>query len=66
VKKIWVKKLKSFKSATEPDIDYYLSMSPAKRLETMQILREMIFKFKKGSKYERGREGLRRVIKIIK
>jgi len=28
MKKIWVKKLKSFKSATEPDIDYYLSMSP--------------------------------------
>lgn len=65
MKKIWVKKLKSFKSADQFDIEYYLSMSPSERLKIMQLLRDMVFKLKKDLQYERGREGLRRVIKVI-
>ncbi len=65
MKKVWIKKTKSFKSVSQFDIDYYLSMSPSERLDTMQLLREMVFKIKKGLKYERARKGLRRVIKII-
>lgn len=65
MKKVWIKKTKSFKAAAQFDIDYYLSMSPSERLDTMQLLREMVSKIKKGLKYERGRKGLRRVIKII-
>ena len=65
MKKIWIKKSKSFESAGQFDINYYLAMSPSERLDTMQLLREMAFKIKKGLKYERARKGLRRVIKII-
>jgi hypothetical protein len=60
--KLWVKKFKSFKSAHQFDIDYYLSMSPSERLETMQFLREMAAKIKNG----KNRKGLRRVITIVK
>ncbi|MBI3600893.1 MAG: hypothetical protein HY097_09690 [Nitrospinae bacterium] len=62
MKKLWLKKLKSFKLAHQFDIDYYLSMSPSERLETMQLLREIVSKFKNG----KGRKGLRRAIKIVK
>ncbi len=65
MEKIWIKKSKSFKSASQFDIDYYLSKSSSERLETMQFLREIVHKFKKGSRYGKGRKGLRRVIKVI-
>lgn len=65
MKRIWIRKSDSFKAARQFDIDYYLSMSPSERLETMQVLREMVFKFKQGMKYEKDRKGLRRVIKTI-
>lgn len=64
--KIWVKKTTSFKSSNQLDLDYYLSMSPSERLETMQFLREIIFRFKRGLSLEKSREGLRRTIKVIK
>jgi hypothetical protein len=65
LKRIWIRKSNSFKTAKCFDVNYYLSMSPSERLETMQFLRKTIFKFKKDLKYERNRKGLRRVIKII-
>ena len=64
MKRIWIKKLNSFKTAKRFDVNYYLSMSPTERLETMQILRETVLKFKQGLKYEKNRK-LQRVIKII-
>ena len=64
MKKIWVNKVDSFDAAQEYDDDYYLSMSSKKRLETVQFLREIYFKMKKGLDNE-DRKRLRRVIKII-
>ena len=64
MKKIWVNKTNSFKNAEKFDYDYYLNMTTSKRLETMQLLREIYPKIKKGYKSE-NREGLRRVIKVI-
>ena len=61
---IWVNKSDSFDAANEFDDDYYLSMSREERLETLQFLREIYLKIKKGSEDE-SRKGLRRVIKII-
>jgi len=63
MKKVWAHKCASFKEAEEFDRQYYFSMSPAQRLETMQLLRQSFFKLK-GQKYDRGKR-LRRVIKII-
>ncbi len=48
MKKIWVNKVDSFDAAQEFDDDYYLSMSSKERLETVQFLREIFFKMKKG------------------
>ncbi len=62
MKKIWIKKFKSFKEAEKADIEYYSQMSPKERLNTMQLLREMYFKMK-GLKNDATR--LRRTIKII-
>jgi len=64
MKKIWVNKVDSFDAAQEFDDDYYLSMSSKERLETVQFLREIYFKMKKGLDNE-DRKRLRRVIKII-
>jgi len=64
MKKIWVNKVDSFDAAQEFDDDYYLSMSSKERLETVQFLREIYFKMKKGFDNE-DRKRLRRVIKII-
>lgn len=64
MKKIWVKKAESFKSAERFDIEYYLKMSPAQRLELMQILREMYYKIN-PHKIDEGRKRLRRSVKII-
>jgi len=63
MKKIWVNKASSFKAAERFDDDYYLAMPSSKRLETVQILREMYFKMKRFK--NAGRKRLRRIIKII-
>lgn len=64
MKKPWVNKTNSFREAEKFETDYYLAMSGIKRLRTVQFLREMYYKIKRGLKNE-GRKGLRRVIKII-
>ncbi|MCX7793147.1 MAG: hypothetical protein N2257_01890 [Thermodesulfovibrionales bacterium] len=61
--KIWIKRFNSFKDASEADINYHLNMTPEERLETMEYLREVFYKLKG---YGKGREGLRRVFKIVK
>ncbi len=64
MKKIWINKVRSFKSAEEFDIEYYQKIGPRKRLELMQILREMFYKIKPYKKNE-GRKRLRRFVKIV-
>ena len=64
MKKIWTNKAYSFEEAEEFDKNYYLCMGPEKRIETVQLLREMYSKFKRFSQDE-DRKGLRRTIKII-
>lgn len=64
MKKIWINKARSFKDAEKFDIHYYMEMPAAKRLETIQLLREIYGKMKKGRGNE-SRKGLRRVITII-
>lgn len=65
MKKIWINKSNSFDESDKFDMEYYLKMTPLKRLELMQILREMHFESSKGLKNEISK-GLRRVYKIIK
>jgi len=62
--KIWVNKTKSFKAAEKYDRNYYLKMSGGKRLETVQMLREMWFNLDKSNN-ENGKR-LRRTVRIIK
>jgi hypothetical protein len=64
-RKIWVQKSNSFKEAQDFDDFYYLSMTPAERLETVQFLREEQGKLKKDKIHEGGKR-LRRVFKLIK
>ena len=64
-KKIWVHQTDSFKKAAEFEFRYYHSLSPSRRLATVQFLREQVFKLKKNFKNGNGRKGLRRVIKVI-
>jgi hypothetical protein len=64
MQKIWVNKTSSFREAEKFDADYYLGMSGIERLKTVQFLREMYYKIKRGVNGE-GRKRLRRVIKII-
>jgi len=63
MKRIWVKKAKSFSEAKKFDEDYYFSLSRSKRLETMQFLREVYSKLKRAK--NESRKGLRGFIKII-
>jgi hypothetical protein len=65
MKKIWVQKSDSFQKAAKFNIEYYVTMSPSERLETMQFLREMISKLNKGRSCGKNRKRLRRTIKII-
>lgn len=64
MKKIWAHMAKSFKEAEEFDRRYYASMSRRERLNDMQLLREIYYNIKKGSK-NAGRRRLQRVIKVI-
>ncbi|MEO0205258.1 MAG: hypothetical protein ABIL22_01120 [candidate division WOR-3 bacterium] len=64
MKRIWVNKAKSSKSAERFDHEYYLSMTPAQRLEIMQFLRET-FNRVRPCRINEGRKRLRRFVKII-
>ncbi|MFH0924484.1 MAG: hypothetical protein V1872_02440 [bacterium] len=66
MQKIWIRKAKSYKEVEEFDREYYLKMDAKERLEIVQALREMHFKMKKNSPKDEDREGLRRVIKVVK
>ena len=65
MKKIWVYKAKSLNEARRFEIAYYLSMPPFKRLETLQYLRENVFKLRSGIRDAKSRKKFRRVIKVI-
>lgn len=64
-KKIWVHKSDSYKKVDDFENEYYRSMSPSERLETIQYLRELAWRLLQGSQRGQRREGLRRVIKVI-
>ena len=64
MKKIWVRKAKSFSEAQEQDLDYYLNMSTQERLETVQFLREQYPKFARVKLNESGKR-LRRTVRIV-
>ncbi len=64
MRKVWIKKAKSFDEAQELDRNYYLKMSPEQRLEIIQLLRERYYKINKEAR-DASRKGLRRVIRII-
>ena len=63
--KIWFNKTNSFAEAREFDTDYYMDLSSAERLETIQILREVHFKSTGLLSHENGKR-LRRVFRVIK
>jgi hypothetical protein len=56
----------SYEEAHRLDKEYYLSMSPKRRLEIVQTLREEYYKIKKDKKKRENRKRLRRVIRVIK
>ena len=64
MKKIWMRKAKSFSEAKEQDMDYYLNMSAQERIEIVQFLREQYPKFAKVGLSE-SRKGLRRTVRVI-
>ncbi len=64
MKRMWIHKAHSFKDADEFERAYYLNMSAAERVGTVQLLREICFKVREGSRRE-SRKGLRRVIRVI-
>ncbi len=64
-KKITIKKFSSFDEAEASDKEEYLRMTPAERIELMQHLREMSYKFSFTGKKNEDRKRLRRVIKVI-
>lgn len=42
--KMWARKTDSHKEAERFDLEYYLNMTPQKRVETMQYLRGIYYK----------------------
>ena len=65
MKKIWVNKAKSFEEAEDFDNEYYLRLSSAERVESVQFLREAYIKSHRLKLRENGKR-LRRVFRIIK
>ncbi len=65
MKKIWVNIAKSFKEAQDFDNAYYLSLSSAERVESVQFLREDYINCH-GLKFREDGKRLRRVFRIIK
>jgi len=66
MRNVWIRKVNSYEEAHDLDREYYLSMTPKKRLEIVQILREEFYKIKKDNKKRENRKRLRRVIRVIK
>jgi sulfur relay (sulfurtransferase) DsrC/TusE family protein len=64
MQRIWLKKFNSFKDADEADLQEHFKMTPNERIELMQYLREIYYKFNKRA-YNESRKGLRRTFKII-
>ena len=62
MKKIWAHKANSFKEAAEFDSAYYMKMSKAERISTMQFLREMHTKFTKRANEKKPR--LKKIIRV--
>lgn len=60
-RKIWVNKAASFEEAEDFDVSYYRAMSHDKRLDTLQLLREMQKKLTKNS----SREKKNKVAKVV-
>ena len=65
MKKIWVNRAKSFEEAQDFDNAYYLRLSSAERVESVQFLREEYIK-SHGLKLREDGKRLRRVFRIIK
>ena len=63
MKKVWIKRLRSFKESDKFDAEYYSKMTGAERIEIMQLLREAYGRMKGGLK-RAGRKRLRRLIKV--
>ncbi len=63
--KIWINKTNSFEEAGDFDSAYYLNLTSAERIETIQILREAHFKSTGHMSHENGKR-LRRVFRVIK
>lgn len=64
-REIWINKANSFEDAQEFDTAYYLNLSSAERVETVQVLREAHFKLNGLFRRENGKR-LRRVLRVIK
>jgi len=62
MKKIWVHRARSFKEAERFEQKYYQAMSARERVETVDWLRQVARKMRKGN----GGTRLRRVITIVK
>ena len=65
MKKVWVNRARSFEAAQEFDQAYYLRLSGAERVESVQYLREEYFKSHGLILREDGKR-LRRVLRVIK
>ena len=66
MRKIWVRKARSFREAERFDREYYQAMSPGERVETVQFIREQLVKIRGSSRRHAGhRTGLRRVLTIV-
>jgi hypothetical protein len=64
-REIWINKTKSFEDAQEFDTAYYLKLTSAERVETVQVLREAHSKSNGLFRRESGKR-LRRVLRVIK
>jgi len=64
-REIWINKANSFEDAQEFDTAYYLNLTSAERVETVQVLREAHFKLNGLFRRENGKR-LRRVLRVIK
>jgi hypothetical protein len=63
-KEMWVNKSRSFEDAERFDSAYYLSLSSAERVETVQLLREQYFKAA-GIRVDENGKRLRRVLAVV-
>ncbi len=64
-REIWINKATSFDEAQKFETAYYLNLSGAERVETVQILREAHFNSNGLFRRENGKR-LRRVLRVIK